>query len=653
MYSGTVPDPVVDENARIDSIPRWFRGVKMNFAENILFCGDSQHRATVSPGKEDDKIACTEVREGSNLEPIRQISWKELRHRVGRCEQAMKAHGIKKGDRVAVVSSNSLDTLTVFLAVTALGGIFSSSSTDMGVKGILDRLTQIRPKLLFMDDKALYNGKKIDLRQKMADIVNGMKGIREFQGVVSLVRWQHSPVDAAAVPRCSSWSQFLSAATTSELEFEQLNFSDPFLIVYSSGTTGQPKCILHGIGGIVLNGHKECRLHRDMDHNSCQLQYTTTGWIMYLSSVQALLTGCRMIMYDGSPFVPNPRNFLSLVAREKVTHLGISPRYLHTIQTSKIRPKQENDLSNLKVIISTGMVLSNALFEWVYDVGFPKHIQLDNISGGTDVGGCFGCSNPILPIYSGGCQSLSLGMAISVFDSTIEGGGGVKGIPVNDGVPGELVCTQAWPSMPIAFWGEDGARRYFNSYFEKFDNCWTHGDFIEINPTTRQVVFLGRADGVLNPSGVRFGSSEIYSVIEGKFSNAVADSICVGQRRPQDDDESVMLFLLMKPGHQFTSALAKAIKEAIHKEYSPRHVPRYIFETPEIPVWVLNMSCDLLVLTCLQTTVNLKKVELPVKQIVSGQIIEPSGTLLNPQSLRYYYQFAKDENLMAEPTSKL
>lgn len=598
MYSGTVSDPVVDENARVDSIPQWFRGVKMNFAENILFCGDSQHRATVSPGKEDDKIACTEVREGSNIEPIRQISWKELRHRVGRCEQAMKAHGIKKGDRIAVVSSNSLDTLTVFLAATALGGIFSSSSTDMGVKGILDRLTQIRPKLLFMDDKALYNGKKIDLRQKMVDIVNGMEAITEFQGVVSLVRWQHSPVDAAAVPRCSSWSKFLSAATTSELEFEQLNFSDPFLIVYSSGTTGQPKCIIHGIGGIVLNGHKECRLHRDMDHNSCQLQYTTTGWIMYLSSVQALLTGCRMIMYDGSPFVPNPRNFLSLVAREKVTHLGISPRYLHTLQTSKIRPKHENDLSNLKVIISTGMVLSNALFEWVYDVGFPKHIQLDNISGGTDVGGCFGCSNPILPIYTGGCQSLSLGMAISVFDSTIEGGRGVKGVPVIDGVPGELVCTKAWPSMPIAFWGEDGARRYFNSYFEKFDNCWTHGDFIQINTTTRQVVFLGRADGVLNPSGVRFGSSEIYSVIEGKFSNAVADSICVGQRRPQDDDESVMLFLLMKPSHRFTSALARAIKEAIRKEYSPRHVPRYIFETPEIPVWILRMWYDLLVLTC-------------------------------------------------------
>ncbi|KAK6373856.1 hypothetical protein LTS17_007825 [Exophiala oligosperma] len=637
VYSGTVPDRVVDETARIDSIPRWFQGVKMNFAENILFCGDAQGRPTVSPGKEDDKIACTEVREGSFLEPIRQISWKELRQKVGRCEQAMKAHGITKGDRVAVVSSTSLDTLTVFLAVTALGGIFSSSSTDMGVKGILDRLTQIRPKLLFMDDGALYNGKKIDLRQKMAEIVNDMKEIEEFKGVIAQVRWANSPADMTAIPRCISWSQFLSAATTSKLEFAQLDFSDPFLIVYSSGTTGQPKCIVHGIGGIVLNGHKECRLHRDMDHDSCQLQYTTTGWIMYLGSVQGLLTGCRMIMYDGNPFVPNPRNFLRLVAREKVTHLGISPRYLQTLQTNKIKPREENDFSNLKVMTSTGMVLSNALFEWVYDVGFPRHIQLDNISGGTDVGGCFGCSNPVLPIYTGGCQSLSLGMAVSVLDSTIEGGRGVKGVPVKDGESGELVCTKAWPSMPVAFWGESGGRRYFESYFEKFDDCWTHGDFIQINTsTTGQVMFLGRADGVLNPSGVRFGSSEIYSVIEGKFSDVVADSICVGQRRPQDSDESVMLFLLMKPGQRFTSTLAKSIKEAIRKEYSPRHVPKYVFETPEIP-----------------TTVNLKKVELPVKQIVSGKTIEPSGTLLNPQSLRYYYQFAKDENLTTGPTSKL
>lgn len=585
VYSGTIPKHVVDETARMDSIPKWFQGVKMNFTENILFCGDVQGKSCKS-GKEDDKVACTEVREGSFLEPIRQISWRELRERTGRVEQAMKAHGVKKGDRIAVVSTNSLDTLTVFLATAALGAIFSSSSTDMGVKGILDRLTQIRPKFLFMDDCALYQGKWIDLRQKMMDIVSGMNNIPEFQGVVSQARLLQKLSDVSCVARCQTWNQFLSAATSSDLEFEQVDFSDPLLIVYSSGTTGIPKCIVHAVGGVVLNGHKECRLHRQMDEYSCQLQYSTTGWIMYLGAVQALLVGCRMIMYDGSPFAPNITNFLRLVGQEKVTHWSISPRYLQTLQTNNIVPKRATDLSNLKVLTSTGMVLSDALFEWVYDVGFPPHIQLDNISGGTDLAGCFGCSNPISPLYVGGCQSLSLGMAVAVFDSIVEGGRGVRGIPVGPGVPGELVCTKVFPTMPIMFWGDDGAQRYFKSYFEKYDNCWTHGDFISIHPATKQVLFFGRADGVLNPSGVRFGSSEIYSIIETKFSDTVADSICVGQRRPQDSDESVMLFLLMKPGQAFTSSLVKTVKEAIRQQYGPRYVPKYVFETPEIPVSV-------------------------------------------------------------------
>lgn len=291
-----------------------------------------------------------------------------------------------------------------------------------------------------------------------------------------------------------------------------------------------------------------------------------------------------MIIYDGSPFVPDVRNFVRLVGQEKVTHLGISPRYLHTLQMNTIIPKKETDLSNLKVVTSTGMVLSDALFEWFYDVGFPPAVQLDNISGGTDCAGAFGTGNPILPVYVGGCQCMSLGMAVSVFDSTIEGGRGVKGVAVEDGVPGELVCTETFPTMPVKFWGDETGQRYFSSYFEKYDNCWTHGDFIMIHPKTKQVMFLGRADGVLNPSGVRFGSAEIYSIIDAKFSSEISDSICVGQRRPQDNDESVMLFLMMKPGKQFHPQLANAVKEAIKKEYGPRYVPKYVFETPDIPV---------------------------------------------------------------------
>lgn len=654
VYTGTIPSPCFDESARMDSVPGWFNGVKLNFAENILFSGASDGRRT-KKGKEDDKIAISQVREGCFAEPIVKLTWGELRRRAGRLSNAMRARGVKKGDRVALVASTSIDTLTTFLAATSIGALFSSSSTDMGVKGILDRLLQIRPKFLFMDDAAVYNGKTVDLRGKMKEVVAGMKSVSEFVGVVTQTRFvDKGALDLSGVPRAETWDEFLNAAKTDELEFEQCEFSDPFIIVYSSGTTGQPKCIVHSIGGVVLNGHKEGRLHRVIDETSTQLQYTTTGWIMYLGSVQALLMGAKMVAYDGSPFLPEPKAFIKLLAEEKVTHFGTSPRYLQTLQQSGIAPREVADLSSLRYMTSTGMVLSNALFEWFYDVGFPPIVQLDNISGGTDLAGAWGTGNPLLPVYVGGCQCLSLGMPVKVFDSTIEpteeelrAGRPMQGREVQQlGDPGDLVGTGAFPTMPLYFFGDDekittpgGARvgkRYFDSYFGKYDGVWTHGDFISIHPKTGQVVFLGRADGVLNPSGVRFGSSEIYSVIEKHFADSISDSICVGQRRPQDNDERVLLFVIMKPGYNFTPTLIRNIKARIAEETSKRHVPAFVFETPEIP-----------------TTVNGKKVELPVKQIVCGKKIKPSGTLANPGSLEFYYRFAEDANLRGIESAKL
>ena len=584
VYTGKIPNPVVDESARIDTVPRWFKGIKMNFAENVLYAGDKHGRRTQSPGKEDSKIACTAVREGSFIEPVRQVSWKELRERVGRLSQAMKANGVRKGDRVGLVASNCLDTLTVFLAVTALGGLFSSSSTDMGTKGILERLTQIEPKFVFMEDWAVYNQKTFDLRPKMKEIVEGMKHIANFGGIVSQARFTDAPADVSNIANCQTWDTFISKATSSDLVFEPLDFWDPMIIVYSSGTTGQPKCIVHAVGGVVLSGHKESTLHRCVDHESTQLQYTATGWMMYMSSVQLLLTGARLVLFDGSPFAPDLESFIRLVGSEKITHLGISPRYMQTLQMNNVSPKQVTNLDHLQMVTSTGMVLSEALFEWFYDAGFPPSTQLCNISGGTDIAAAFGTANPLLPVYVGGCQCIALGMAVSVFDSTIEGGRGVKGVPVEDGVAGELVCTEAFPTMPAMLWGARGEEQYFSSYFEKYDGIWTHGDFISIHPQTKQVLYYGRADGVLNPSGVRFGSAEIYNVLDAHFADIIADSICVGQRRPQDDDERVILFLLMKAGKAFTPDLVRKVKAAIRNELSPRHVPQYVFETPEIPV---------------------------------------------------------------------
>ncbi|KAI9672574.1 MAG: hypothetical protein M1831_000009 [Alyxoria varia] len=525
-------DKVVEPHTRMDSVPRWFKGVRLNYAENILYNSDAPTHLSqrTTRGKEDAKTAVTEVREGCS--EIRHITWAELRARVGLIASAMKAHGVAKGDRVAVVASNSADTLSVFLAATSLGGIFSSSSTDMGTKGVLDRLTQIKPKWLFMDDGALYNGKILDLREKMKEIVEGMAGVQEFRGVVSLPRWKE-PLGVTSVPKAQLLENYLSAATTRTPTFERVEFSEPFLIVYSSGTTGQPKCIVHGTGNVLLSASKDNVIARDVKPDSAALQFTT----------------------------------------------------------------------------------------------------LCNISGGTDIAGCFAGENPIEPVYSGGCQGPSLGVPVAVYDSTIEGGPGVKGKETPLGESGDLVATRAFPNMPVMFWPGDEAakKKYWEAYFSRFDNVWTHGDYVQFHPVTGQVIFLGRADGVLNPSGVRFGSAELYSVIEQEFPKEIAESVVVGQRRPKDHDESVMLFLKMQPNVAFTPSIVERVKIAIGRQCSKRHVPKYVFETPEIP-----------------TTVNYKKVELPIKRIVSGQTVKPSGTLLNPGSLEYYYQFAEVENLLGD-----
>ncbi|PLB49963.1 acetoacetyl-coenzyme A synthetase [Aspergillus steynii IBT 23096] len=610
---------VVNQSARMDSTPHWFTRIRLNFAENLSFSATPYGPST--NGKEDAKIAVVGVREGFSESPM-YLTWRELRSRTGRLLQAMKANGVQKGDRIAICASNSIDTLLVFLASTALGALFSSSSTDMGVKGILDRLVQIKPRFLFMDDQAVYNGKTIDLRSKMEADVNGLHSLQEFRGVVSQPRFASRPLDISQITKAQLLEDFLAKSNDARLHFTRIPFCDPFLIVYSSGTTGQPKCIAHSVGGVLVNAYKEGHLHSELDESSTMLQYTTTGWIMYLSAIQSLLFGSRVVRYDGSPFMPRLESLIRLVEQQQVTHFGTSPRYMYELQCASIHPRQIADLSSLKMVTSTGMVLPDALFEWFYDQGFPPHVRLNNNSGGTDLAGCFGIGNSLLPVHVGGCAGMSLGIPIDVYDASIEGAG-AKGRCVEVGVAGELVATAAFPSMPASFWGPDG-------------DVWTHGDFVSIHPVTRQIFFHGRADGVLNPSGIRFGSSEIYQVLEAEFPDEIMDSICVGQRRPQDTDERVLLFLLLKSGTRFTPELVARVKAAIRQKLSSRHDPSFIFETAEIPV-----------------TVNGKKVELPVKQIVSGKQIKPSGTLLNPGCLEYYYQFAEDERLVAARDSKL
>ena len=438
----------------------------------MLFSAESSTSGNIqitTKGKEDNKVALTEIREGGS-EPSSNVTWAELRRKTGRMVQALKAAGVVKGDRVAAVASNSVDTLVVFLATTALGAWFSSTSTDTGVKGILDRLLQLKPKYVFVDDFAIYNGKRIDLRPKIKDIVDGLREVSEFEGIITMPRFPGQPVDVTDVPKTQPVAAFLARASSDKLEFVRVGFRDPFLVVYSSGTTGKPKPIVHGVGGVILNTYKEARLHRDHGPNSTVLQYTTTGWIMYLSAVSGLMFGGTAILYDGSPFLPDAKFLIELLGKHKVTHFGTSPRYLHELRKNNIRPRDIAELRALRIVTSTGMVLSESLFEWFYDEGFPSHTQLANISGGTDLAACFGLENPLTPLYVGGCQGPALGISIAVFDQADEGVSGVKGTAVPDGVPGELVATAAFPTMPVKFLGDDGPQKYFDSYFARFDS---------------------------------------------------------------------------------------------------------------------------------------------------------------------------------------
>ncbi|KAF2804540.1 acetoacetyl-CoA synthetase-like protein [Mytilinidion resinicola] len=624
IHEGSYQKPV-DENASITSLPIWFDGIRLNFAENILYTqkpGVKDQRSTLH--KEDGKIAFTEIREGGSEK--RDVTWGSLREGVARVARAMKASGVQKGDRIAVIASNSGDTLKVFLGCTALGAVFSSSSSDMGAKGLLERLVQIKPKFVFMDDGALYNGQKIDLRPKMNAVIEGMKDIHEFEGIISQPRFS-TPHDISGIPRVMTTESWLqrSASDKEELTFERVAFHDPLFIVYSSGTTGTPKCIVHTVGGSIISNAKEALLHRSMDYRSISLTYTTTGWIMYAALIFHLLKGSKIILYDGSPFLPSVTSLLEIAAQERVTHFGTSPRYLLELQRKRLKPRELFDLSALEVVVSTGSVLSDAQFEWFYDEGFPESVQLSNLSGGTDICGSFACGNPLEPVHTGGCQGPVLGTPISIFDPTIEGDN-VKGTPVSDGMPGELVATASFPNVPLGFWADPGGKRFLSSYFERFAESWTHGDLVQQHPVTKQIFFLGRSDGVLNPQGVRFGSAEIYSVLEGTFPQ-IQDSICVGQRRPIDADERVVLFVMMRHGQTLSQKLIRDIKSEIGKQLSKRHVPAYVFATPNIPV-----------------TVNGKKVELPVKRIVSGQVVTPAATIANPQCLQYYYQFVDVEN---------
>ncbi|EON69741.1 acetoacetate-CoA ligase [Coniosporium apollinis CBS 100218] len=608
---------VVDEMAPIFPRPSFFQGARLNFAENLLY--PTQHVDPNSPAV----IAATETTRET-------VSWAELQERVRQCQAGMIALDLKEGDRVAGYVANHTNALVAMLAATSLGCIWTAVSPDTGVTAVLDRMQQIEPALLFTDNAAFYNGRSHPVMDKLVDIVAALPTL---QAVVMLQTVQTVDIDTSTIKMSSGkaydYASFVALGDqNSAMIFAQLPADHPVYILYSSGTTGAPKCIVHGAIGTLMQHKKEHILHCDIRSGDRLFYFTTCTWMMWHWLVSGLASGATLVLYDGSPFrsvspddpltsVPDDLAMPRLIDELGITHFGTSAKYLSVLEQKGCKPLNELGLETLQAIYSTGSPLAPSTFQYVYDA-FPKRINLGSITGGTDIISLFGAPNPLLPVHAGEIQCLGLGMACAAYDYA---GNDIT----STGEAGDLVCTKPFPCQPVAFWGKEGAKKYRSSYFEKFKGVWHHGDFVRFNPETKGLVMLGRSDGILKPAGVRFGSAEIYNVLLKHFADKVADALCIGRRRENiDADETVCLFLKMAEGKEFSEQLADRIKKTIKEELSARHVPGIVEECPEIPV-----------------TTNGKKVEGAVKQILCGLNVKTSASVANADCLDWYRDWAK------------
>ncbi|KAF9190479.1 hypothetical protein BGZ51_006896 [Haplosporangium sp. Z 767] len=615
--------PVVDGSAHgpMDAFPTWFCNARLNFAENALWCKDPNKTAIIATGELQDQ-------------PTR-ISYAELYTRVRQCAKAMRKAGVVKGDRVAGYIANCPEAIIAMLAASSIGAIWSSTSPDFGTVGVLDRFSQIKPKLLFSINAVVYNGRPHDHTQKLRQVLDGLDMVEK----VILIPFVPSlPCDASSFDKGTTWSEFLStsgetyasspsspslngtplgadstqSAPAQELiEFEPLPFNHPLYILFSSGTTGKPKCIVHSAGGMLLQHKKEHILHGNLSSNDILFQYTTTGWMMWNWLVSGLTFGATIVLFDGSPFRPGPSALWDLVESEKVTAFGTSAKYIQAIQDAGYYPNKHHSLKSLHSLYSTGSPLKPESFDFVYDQ-IKSNLLLGSITGGTDICSLFASHNAALPVYRGEIQCRALGMKIEAWTA--------PNFPVY-GVSGDLVCSRLFPCMPVYFWDDPEHKKYKSAYFDNYPGVWYHGDFVWINPNTGGIVMLGRSDGTLNPNGVRFGSAEIYNIVD--TYPEVEDSLCVGQTLKDGTDERVVLFLKVANPDKaapLDQDLVARIKTHIRNQLSPRHVPAFVLRTHDIPY-----------------TINGKKVEIAVKKIISGQTIVPSGTLVNPESLEFYY----------------
>ena len=551
---------------------QWFPDAKLNYAENLLRERDAS--LAISFWGE-DRVQ-------------RQLSRRQLYDQVSRLQQALAAAGVAKGDRVAGYLPNLPESVAALLAAASLGAIWSSCSPDFGVQGVVDRFGQIGPKVLFCADGYLYGGKEFDLREKNAEILARLPGVSK----------------CVQVEYGGGFGDFLAPFEPRDIAFEQVEFNHPLCILYSSGTTGVPKCIVHGTGGTLLQHLKEHRLHSDVRPGDRLFYFTTLGWMMWNWLVSGLASGAALLLYDGSPFVGRGRVLFDFADAEGMTHLGTSAKFIDAIAKIDLKPKATHRLERLRVLLSTGSPLVAEGFDYVYS-NIKDDLCLASISGGTDIVSCFVLGNPLLPVWRGEIQCKGLGLAVEVFDE--------RGRPVQ-GEKGELVCTRPFPSMPVGFWNDPDGAKYRAAYFEKFPNVWRHGDWCEVT-AHGGIVIYGRSDAVLNPGGVRIGTAEIYRQVEQL--EEVVEGIVIGQ--DWQDDVRVVLFVKLKEGTQLDDVLMNRIKKKIRENTTPRHVPAKIVQVMDIP-----------------RTKSGKIVELAVRDVVHGRTVKNLEALANPEALEHF-----------------
>jgi acetoacetyl-CoA synthetase len=567
----------------------FFPDARLNFAENLL-------RKT---GPDDALVFRGEDKAQKRL------SWDELHALVSRLQQALRAQGVKAGDRVAAMMPNMPETIACMLAATSIGAIWSSCSPDFGEQGVLDRFGQIEPVVFIACDGYWYAGKRIEVGGKIASVLEKLPSVRQaliidYLGIADEV--------AAGIDRAVSLDAAIAPHAARPVAFERLPFAHPLYILFSSGTTGIPKCIVHSAGGTLIQHLKEQRLHAGIGEGDRFFYFTTCGWMMWNWLVSGLACGATPLLYDGSPFHPDGNVIFDFAQAEKMTYFGTSAKFIDAVRKSGLQPIETHDLSSVRVMSSTGSPLSPEGFEFVYS-GIKKDVHLASISGGTDIVSCFVLGVPTRPVWSGEIQGAGLGMAVDVWDD--------DGRPIV-GEKGELVCTRAFPAMPIMFWNDPDGAKYHAAYFDRFDNVWCHGDFAERTEHDGFVIH-GRSDATLNPGGVRIGTAEIYNQVEQM--EEILEAICIGQT--WDDDVRVVLFVRLAPGVELDAELEKRIRAKIRSGASPRHVPAKIVAVSDIP-----------------RTKSGKITELAVRDIVHGRAVKNKEALANPEALELYRDIA-------------